>query len=71
MNKRRKILFLAPLYLPGLISGSEMVVRDLAEGLVELGYQITVVTSDGITGRRWYIPFVEKRLRCPKKQLTE
>ena len=65
-KKIHKIVFIAPIYLPAHLFGSEMIVRDLAETLAKFHYDVTVVTSDAVTGRRWYIPFFEKPFRKRK-----
>lgn len=62
MKNKQKIAFVTPLYLPANLSGSGMVVKDIAESLVKISMDITIVTSDALTPRYWYDPFFGKRV---------
>ncbi len=60
--KKKSIAFITPIYLPAAISGSQMFVKYLAEGLARRGWSISVVTSDALTPRYWYDPFFGRKL---------
>ena len=45
-----RVLLISTLYPPNVVGGAEIVVRDLAEGLVRAGHQVCVVT---LTPRGW------------------
>ncbi len=60
---KQKIAFVTPLYLPAPLSGSGVVVRELAESLTQKGYDCTVVTSDGLNARWWYDPIFGQEIK--------
>lgn len=60
--KKKRIVFITPLYLPAAISGSQMFVKNLAEGLAQRGYSVSVITSDALTPRYWYDPIFGKKI---------
>lgn len=62
MKKGSKIVFITPLYLPGSLSGSEIIILDLAETLGLIGYSVSVITSNAKNGREWYIPSLKGKL---------
>lgn len=51
--KEKKILFITHLYYPAL-GGAERVFRQLAEGLVAKGWQVTVLTSDALSTEHYF-----------------
>ena len=61
MNKKNHIVFIVPLYLPSNISGSEIVVRDIAEVMAKQSFNVTLLTSDALTSRYWYDPIFGKK----------
>lgn len=67
--KKKSIAFITPLYLPAAISGSQMFVKYLAEGLVERGNNISVITSDALTPRYWYDPFFGRKLNSSYEKI--
>jgi glycosyltransferase involved in cell wall biosynthesis len=62
MEKRNKIVFIAPSYVPAPLSGSEVIVRDLAETLYKMRYISVVITSNVLSGRSWYDPFYPTKI---------
>lgn len=62
MRNHNKLVFITPLYFPAAISGSQMFVKYLAEGLAQRGCNISVITSDALTPRYWYDPFFGRKL---------
>ncbi len=64
------MVFITPLYLPAVISGSQMFVKYLAEGLVERGCNISVITSDALTPRYWYDPFFGRKLNSSYEKIN-
>lgn len=62
MEKGNKIVFIAPSYVPAPLSGSEVIVRDLAETLKKMKYRPVVITSDVLLGRSWYDPFYRTKI---------
>lgn len=59
----QKIAFVTPFYLPACLSGSGVVVNQLAEGLRQKGHDCSVVTSDGLNTRWWYDPLFGQRVK--------
>lgn len=57
-----KIAFITPLYLPALLSGSEVTVKMLSEELTHGDFDVSVITSNALTARLWYDPFFGKKL---------
>ncbi len=62
LTKKSHIVFMLPIYLPANLSGSEMVVKDLAETLAADGYHVSVITSNARTARYWYDPVFGTRV---------
>lgn len=61
------IVFITPVYLPAQLTGSEVVVKELAGELVRKGYRVTLLTSDAIDGRYWYDPIFGKKAHKKKE----
>lgn len=68
--KKKNIAFITPLYLPATITGSQMFIKYLAEGLVEKGNSISVITSDALTPRYWYDPFFGRKLKASFEKIN-
>lgn len=68
--KKKRIVFITPLYFPAAISGSQMFVKNLAEGLAKRGYTISVITSDALTPRYWYDPFFGKKINSSHDEIN-
>lgn len=68
--KKKSIVFITPLYLPAVISGSQMFVKNLAEGLAQRGYNISVITSDALTPRYWYDPIFGKKINSSPDEIN-
>ncbi len=58
----KKIVFITPSYYPSVLSGSGVVVTELAEGFARDGYNVSVITSNALTTRYWYDPIFGKKL---------
>lgn len=61
MKSKKKIAFVTPIYLPANLSGSGVMVRQLAEAFAKEGADVSVVTSNALTGRYWYDPIFGKK----------
>lgn len=57
-----KIAFITPLYSPAFLSGSEKIVKMLAEELARQDFDVSVITVNALTPRFWYDPFFGKKL---------
>ena len=57
MADKKKIAFITPFYIPADLTGSSIIVKQLAESLAKIGYDVSVVTSMALTRRYWYDPF--------------
>jgi len=59
---KTKIAFVTPGYLPINLSGSAVIVQNLAEELTRKGFDCSVITSSGLDTRFWYDPIFGKRI---------
>ncbi len=59
---KNKIAFITPIYLPANLSGSSIIVKEIAEYLVKSGYDVSIITSNALTGRYWYDPVFGKKI---------
>jgi len=59
---KNKISFVTPLYSPADLSGSSVMVKKIAELLAKNDYDVTVITSNALTGRYWYDPIFGKKI---------
>ena len=62
MNKT-KIAFVTPIYSPAILSGSTVIVKNLAEKLAQKGYNCTIITSQALNTRFWYDPIFGKKTK--------
>lgn len=60
--KNKKIAFVTPIYLPANLYGSGMVIKELAEKFTQNGFDVSVITSNALTGRYWYDPMFGKKI---------
>lgn len=60
---KNKIAFITPLYLPANLTGSSVFVNEIAELFAKRGYDISIITSNGLNGRYWYDPIFGKKIK--------
>jgi glycogen(starch) synthase len=54
------ICHLAPIYLPGILPGCSKYIQNISEELAKRGHELTVMTSNAVTGRGWVDPLFGK-----------
>ena len=58
----KKIAFITPHYYPSTLTGSGIVVMNLAEEFAKLGHDVSVITSNALTTRYSYNPIFGKKI---------
>lgn len=58
----KRIAFITPHYYPSTLTGSGIVVMKLSEELAKFGHDVSVITSNALTGRYWYDPIFGKKI---------
>ncbi len=59
---KKKIAFITPNYLPVNLYGSDYVVKLLAEQFAKNNYDISVITSNALVPKYWYVPIFSKKI---------
>ena len=62
MKIEKKIAFVTPIYFPAKLSGSSIIIKEIAECLVKSDYDVSVITSNALTGRYWYDPIFGRKV---------
>ncbi len=62
MNRKNKIAFITPIYLPANLTGSSGIIREISEYLAKIGFDVSIITSNALTGRYWYDPIFGKKI---------
>jgi glycosyltransferase involved in cell wall biosynthesis len=65
------ICHVVPIYLPGILPGCSKYVRDISNGLAKRGHDLTVLTSNAVTGRGWVDPLFGKYSSLKEERINQ